>query len=73
MKKEECEAAIRALCHQWKQELSAAQLEHPSFSAFKEWVRQKGYSGYLDFRSTVGADFDAELWFDQEFKQTGLR
>jgi hypothetical protein len=28
---------------------------------------------YLDFRSTAGADYDAEMWFDQELKQTWRR
>lgn len=73
MKKAECEEAIRHLCHEWARDLTPAQLEHPSFSAFKEWVRQKGYSRYLDFRSTMGAEYDAEMWFDQEFKQTWRR
>ncbi len=70
MKKDECERAIRALCHQWASSLSAALLEHPSFSAFKSWLTAQGYGCYLDFRSRMGPDFDAEMWFDQEFKQT---
>jgi hypothetical protein len=73
LKKAECEKAIRHLCGVWKLELSKADLEHPSFSAFKEWLRANGYSHYLDFRSSVSADYDAEYWFDQEFKQTGRR
>jgi len=75
MKKEECETAIRQLCHAWRVEanLTPADLEHPSFAAFKSWLGTKGYSAYLNFRSTMGSDYDAELWFDQEFKQTRRR
>jgi hypothetical protein len=75
MKKDECEKAVRALCHQWRDaaNLSAAGLEHPSFSDFKAWLGTSGYSQYLAFRSVMGPDYDAELWFDQEFKQTWRR
>jgi hypothetical protein len=65
MKKAECEKAIRHLCHQWAKGLSDAELEHPSFSAFKTWLSQNHYSLYLDFPSTAGSDYDAERWFDQ--------
>jgi len=70
MKKPDYEKAIRAICHQWRaaEDLSEAQLAHPSFSDFKSWMLAKGYGSYLEFRSTQ--DADAELWFDQEFKQT---
>jgi hypothetical protein len=73
MKKAECEKAIRHLCHQWARELSASEREHPSFSAFKTWLSQNHYSLYLDFGSTAAPDYDAEMWFDQEFKQTWRR
>ena len=75
MKKDECEKAIRHLCGEWARDaaLTHAELEHPSFSAFKAWLSEKGYSRYLDFRSVAGSDYDAELWFDQEFKQTWRR
>ena len=75
MKKDECRQAIRQLCHKWSQaaNLTAIQLEHPSFSDFKTWLNKNGYSHYLNFRSVMGADYDAELWFDQEFKQTWRR
>lgn len=71
LKKDECERAIRPLCHQWAREcgLSKEQLADPSFSDFKDWLSAKGYSRYLEFRSVMGADEDAERWFDQEFKQ----
>ena len=70
MKKADCEKALRALCHQWARDLSKNQLKHPSFFDFKTWLRQNGYFHYLDFQSTAGAEYDAEMWFDQEFKRT---
>ena len=71
MKRAECEKAIRSLCHRWSKavDLSAVELAHPSFSAFKAWLREKSYSHYLDFRSVQGAEADAEMWFTEEFKQ----
>lgn len=68
MKKDDAEKAIRYLCGQWANEEPPG--DHPSFSRFKAWLRRKGYGGYLDFRSVGGADYAAEMWFDQEFKQT---
>ena len=47
--------------------------EDPNFFAFTAWLSEKGYSHYLNFRSRMGADYDAELWYDQEFKQTWRR
>jgi hypothetical protein len=73
MKKPESKQALHELFSQWKRELSPAQVEHPSFYEFKEWVQKKGYSHYLKFRSVAGADYDAELWFDQFFKQMWRR
>jgi hypothetical protein len=71
--KDEAEKAIRHLCHEWAKALSPDRREHPHFSAFKSWLGESGYSHYLTFRSRMGADYDAELWFDQEFKQTWRR
>jgi hypothetical protein len=45
--------------------------EHPSFSAFKAWLGTNSYAHYLNFGSRAGADYDAELWFDQEFNRRG--
>ncbi|MDG4874163.1 hypothetical protein P9273_03500 [Mesorhizobium sp. WSM4935] len=72
MKKDEAEKAIRYLCHEWAKDrgLTITATDEPSFSDFKSWLREKGYSGYLEFRSTMGPLEDAERWFDQEFKQT---
>ena len=70
MTKDECERAIRALCHKWRdaRALSDAQLKHPSFQDFLAWLNENGFSRCLSFRSTIGAGRQAELWFDQECK-----
>lgn len=75
MKKDDCESAIRSLCHRWRSESGQAvrPAEQLSFIAFKNWLAQKGYSHYLSFRTTTSPDYDAELWFDQEFGQVGRR
>lgn len=72
MKKDEAERAIRHLCHIWGDEvgISRAPESEPSFFAFTAWLEQKGYGHYLNFRSVRGARADAELWFDEEFRQT---
>jgi hypothetical protein len=73
MKKAEAEKAIRYLATQWANTLSEEDKEHPSFSAFKGWLAANRYSGYLDFRSVMGANYDAEAWFDEELGQTWRR
>ena len=75
MTKDECEKAIRHLCHKWAEErgIESSTVDLMEFSDFKTWLGQKGYSHYLNFRSTAGSDYDAELWFDQELKQTWRR
>jgi hypothetical protein len=75
MTKAESEKAIRHLCHVWVKEagLAGAQLEHPSYSQFRSWVDRKGYSSYFKFRSVAGPEYDAELWFDEELKQSWRR
>jgi hypothetical protein len=69
MKKSECEKNIRLLCQEWARGFSAAQSDHPSFLAFKAWLKKNGYEHHLNFRSVMGADHDAEMWFDEELKQ----
>ena len=75
MKKSECETAIRQLCHDWAKEKGIViSSEHdPGFSKFTTWLEEKVYSKYLDFRSVAGPLYDAEVWFDQEMKQTWRR
>ncbi|UTD27519.1 hypothetical protein [Bradyrhizobium sp. WD16] len=72
IKKADAEKAIRALVTQWVNETGFDHRtgEMPSFSAFKSWLRANRYDGYLNFRSAMGPDADAEFWFDQELKQT---
>lgn len=73
MKKSEAEAAIRLLARQWHSTLSAEKQEHPSFFEFKAWLRDNGYGSYLQFRSVMGPDEDAERWFDDELGQNWRR
>lgn len=73
MAKAESERAIRALATTWFDTLSEEKREHPSFSAFKTWLSQNHYSHYLNFRSRMGADYDAEMWFDDELGQNWRR
>lgn len=71
MNKSDAESSVRHLCHVWGDEvgISRAAESEPSFLTFKSWLDQKGYGHYLNFRSVRGASADAELWFDEEFKQ----
>lgn len=71
VKRSEAEPAIRHLVHQWAAVAGVAvgSPNQPSFSAFKRWADQQGYSSYFVFRSTMGALDDAERWFDQELRQ----
>ena len=75
LKKDVCETKIRSLCHDWAKErgFDRASGDQPSFTDFKAWLSQKGLSIYLNFRSSVDADYDAEFWFDQELKQLWRR
>ncbi|GGO91477.1 hypothetical protein [Stakelama pacifica] len=72
MKRTEAEPAIRHLTHQWAKVAGVAvgSAEQPSFSDFKRWADEQGYSSYFSFRSTMGALEDAERWFDEELRQT---
>ncbi|MFC6448419.1 hypothetical protein [Shinella zoogloeoides] len=72
MKKAECEQAIRQMCNLWAREQgfdTRSPGAHPSYYEFKNWASTQGYSRYWDFRATGGADYHAEMWFDDEFKQ----
>jgi hypothetical protein len=72
MKKSEAEKAIRHLCHEWAKEqgIPNPPVDQPRFEEFRAWLRVKGYSNYLTFRSSLSPIYDAEIWFNQEFKQT---
>lgn len=75
MTKGEAEKAVRHLCHEWEKDQGVhyGPTDHPSFSEFTTWLGRKGYSHYLNFRSRTGALYDAEMWFDQEFRQMWRR
>lgn len=75
LKKEECETAIRHLCSEWANSkgFTPSSDYHAHFSEFTSWMSSNGYSRYLNFRSKVGAVYDAEVWFDEEMKQTWQR
>jgi len=49
MKRTEAEPAIRTLVHQWAEAagIAVGSTEQPSFSAFRRWVEEQGYSGYF--------------------------
>lgn len=74
MKKAEAEQAVRYLCDKWREArglpLPPSKVDY-IFSDFKSWVDDQGYGHYLNFRSTGGVVFTAEIWFDQEMRQTG--
>jgi hypothetical protein len=69
--KPECEAAIRQIFEEWRFEPAQRGIAEVnlSYSEFRVWVDQKGYSNYFKFRSLAGPEEDAERWFAQRFKQ----
>lgn len=80
MKQDEAEQAIRNLCHDWASEKGFDRSRYgaldffPSFSEFESWLHDNRYGHYLDFRPKVGsARYVAQMWFDEEFKKTGIR
>ena len=74
MNKVEAERLIRHLCSQWAAEkgFGGAADEAPSFLEFKAWAMQRAPEAF-SFRSQMGANYDAEVWFDEEFNQTWRR
>lgn len=70
VKKDDCEKAIKYLCHEWAKATNPEDLAHPSFTSFKTWLGVNGYGHYLNFHSVAGPDYDAERWFDEVFKLT---
>lgn len=74
MKKADAESAIRHLCHQWRREcgFSETPADQLSFYTFQTWVQQN-HPSYLNFRTTISVSYDAEMWFDDEFKQSWRR
>jgi hypothetical protein len=74
MNRPEAEKIHRVMIHDWAREtgFSVASGGHPSFSVYKDWATEKSPS-LFGFRSRMGADYDVELWFDQELKQLWRR
>jgi hypothetical protein len=74
MTKSEAETAIRLLCREWRRTTGFAETPEVqlSFSGFLSWLRQH-HAIYLTFRTTTSVEYDAELWFDSEFKQSWAR
>ena len=74
MIKADAEKAIRLLATKWFRQTHRGVADSstimPSFEDFVSWLRTHGHGRYLDFRSMMGPREDAELWFDQELKQT---
>ena len=70
MKKPESESLIRSLDHDWATEVgfSRESGELPSYRDFRAWLLEMRPDA-LRFRSTMGADYDAEMWFDEELGQ----
>jgi len=69
--KSEAEKHIQYLATKWVDEsgVDIAAGDHPSFSALKDWLSTTRQSACLDFRSKIGALYEAEMWFDQELKR----
>ena len=72
MKKDDAKRAFRQMFSDWAAETDQPMTPeaHPSYSAFRAWTSDKGYSQYFDFRSETRPDEDVEQWFDEYFKQT---
>lgn len=74
VKKAEAEKAVRSLATQWFHEVHPGVADPstvlPSFDDFILWLRFRGYGHFLEFRSTIGLRDNAEMWFDQELRQT---
>lgn len=74
-RKSDCEPVIRNLISDWisQPEQQALGPSTLSFGEFHSWLSAAGYAHYLDFRSTAGTRYDAEMWFDEMTGQTGFR
>lgn len=69
MKKSDAKPAIRNLCHVWKAErFPVTTTNRLHFSDFVDWLRER-HPDLLQFRSVAGPLYDAEQWFDDEFRQ----
>ena len=74
MKKSEAQEAFPSLLDAWiiETKQDRGQIGNASFSAFYAWLADK-YPHYKKFRSTMGADYDFEGWFDEATGQVWKR
>ena len=68
MKRKEAEDGIRHFSIEWMHETNYCPKpgHYPSFSDFKQWLEKHHRSLYLNFRSQIGAENEAEQWFESE-------
>jgi hypothetical protein len=69
--KTEAQECLTGIFCRWARECGVPirPVEYPSFSDFCAWVNENHYSLYFDFRSTTGALYDVERWFNTFFGQ----
>ncbi|WP_238367630.1 hypothetical protein [Mesobacterium pallidum] len=74
MKKADAEKVIRSLVHDWAAETGFMNNgdQEPSFYDFWSWLEARAPQA-KDFRSVGGADYIAEMWFDEELGQLWRR
>jgi hypothetical protein len=67
--KPEAEQAFTEIFWKWARErdIPIRPVERPRFSDFCAWVNENRYSFYFDFRSTTGALYEVERWFNTFF------
>lgn len=70
MKKDECERAVRSLCHEWRtvKGLSATTTYDLNIADCMSWIK-RNHPEFFKFRSTMGADDTVEMWIADEFRQ----
>lgn len=72
IKKDEAKRAFHQMFGDWANEtglLPPYGNNFIDFYNFKNWVNEKGYSHYFDFRTSGSSENCVERWFDANFKQ----
>lgn|GEM_PF-820285 len=71
VKKAEAERAIRLLFWDWALETDLTPMPgwYPNAGSFMTWLKRKGHSEYLSFRTRASVHIDVEAWLDDEFKR----
>jgi hypothetical protein len=74
MRKSEAERLIRTAVHDWvrETEFDRSVGKTPSFLAFKGWLLAR-WPDALSFNSVGGAQYAAEMWFDEELGEKWTR